>query len=174
MKIVANIVTIIATLIYSITTYLLMYDPIGRSTRSGIHLFNFFIWYTIPIILWIIYYVKKERVKRNSQNINNFKHLSTSTNHLYYIQEKGSTSKPLTYNQLSEKKININTFVWRKGIDWTKAGDLRELSELFEQNGPPPFDKNKLVYDTNDNFAQIIGIILLIALGIAIFMNVKC
>ena len=173
MKTIAKIATIIATLLYIVTTYLFMYDPIGRSTRSGIHLFNFFIWYTIPIILWVVYYIMN-KIKKPEIEVPGFTNSNSTINaNIYHIQEKGSTSKPLTYNQLSEKKINKNTFVWRKGIDWTRAGDLRELKQIFEENSPPPFDKNKLTYNTNDNFAQIIGIILLIALGLYIFMNAK-
>jgi len=181
MKIAAIIVTIIATLIYSITTYLLLYDPIGRTDDAGTHLLNFFIWFTIPIILWIVYFIMNE-IKKPNSNIPSFtnSNLKENTN-IYHIQENGATSEPLTYNELSSKKINTNTYVWRKGIEWTKAGDLSELSELFEQNGPPPFDKDKLIdkdklnneandfYGYSDN-ARIFGIsILLFFLCIIIY-----
>jgi hypothetical protein len=55
MKTAAIITTVIATILFLFTSYQLTYDPIGRSTKDGILLFNFFIWYTVPGILWIIY-----------------------------------------------------------------------------------------------------------------------
>jgi hypothetical protein len=58
MKTAAIITTAIATIIFLITSYLLTYDPIGRSTKDGMLLFNFAIWYTIPGILWVIYFVR--------------------------------------------------------------------------------------------------------------------
>ena len=60
MKTAAIITTAIATIIFLITSYLLTYDPIGRSTKDGILLFNFAIWYTVPGILWVIYFVTKK------------------------------------------------------------------------------------------------------------------
>lgn len=172
MKIVAIIVTIIATLIYSITTYLLMYDPIGRTDDAGTHLLNFFIWFTIPIILWVVYFVMNE-IKKNNIKIPIFTDKSSKINtNIYYIQENGKTSEALTYNQLKAKNINKNTYVWRKSIDWTKAGELKELKPLFEQNVPPPFDKDKLNNEGNDNFvARIIAFMLLLI--ILIFMIYK-
>ena len=58
MKTAAIITTAIATIIFLITSYLLTYDPIGRSTKDGMLFFNFAIWYTIPGILWVIYFVR--------------------------------------------------------------------------------------------------------------------
>ena len=58
MKTAAIITTAIATIIFLITYYLLTYDPIGRSTKDGMLLFNFTIWYTIPGILWVIYLIR--------------------------------------------------------------------------------------------------------------------
>mgnify|MGYP000869276168 FL=1 len=58
MKTAAIITTAIATIIFLITSYLLTYDPIGRSTKDGMLLFNFAIWYTIPGILWVIYLIR--------------------------------------------------------------------------------------------------------------------
>ena len=58
MKTAAIITTAIATIIFLITSYLLTYDPIGRSTKDGKLLFNFAIWYTIPGILWVIYFIR--------------------------------------------------------------------------------------------------------------------
>ncbi len=55
MKTAAIITTVIATLLFLFSSYQLTYDPIGRSTKDGILLYNFFIWYTVPGILWLIY-----------------------------------------------------------------------------------------------------------------------
>ena len=60
MKTAAIITTVIATFLFLITSYTLTYDPIGRSTKDGILLFNFAIWYTVPGILWVIYFVTKK------------------------------------------------------------------------------------------------------------------
>lgn len=60
MKTAAIIATAIATLLFLITSYSLTYDPIGRSTKDGILLFNFAIWYAVPGILWVIYLVTKK------------------------------------------------------------------------------------------------------------------
>jgi hypothetical protein len=125
------------------------------------------LWYTIPIILWIVYLIFNESKIPNSilpRFTISKKKENTNT---YYIQENGSTSEPLTYNQLRLKKINKYTYVWRKGIEWTKAGELRELNQLFEQNTPPPFDSSKQKNDFNQNYrlnpkAQILAIILLL------------
>ena len=59
MKALAQVTTGIATLIFLYTSYKLTYDPIGRSTKDGMLLFNFAMWYAIPGILWLIYYVRK-------------------------------------------------------------------------------------------------------------------
>jgi hypothetical protein len=61
MKIAAIIVTVIATFIFIITSYLLTYDSIGGSTKDGMLVFNFAIWYTVPGILWIVYFITKKK-----------------------------------------------------------------------------------------------------------------
>ena len=58
MKTAAIITTVIATIIFLFSSYQLTYDPIGRSTKDGMLLFNFAIWYTIPGILWVIYFIR--------------------------------------------------------------------------------------------------------------------
>jgi hypothetical protein len=164
MKIVAIITTILATLIYLITTSLLINDSIGRSEKPGIHLYNFFIWYTIPIIMWVIYFVMNE-IKKNNIKIPIFtdKNAKINTN-IYYIQENGATSEALTYNQLKAKNIKKDTYVWRKGINWTKAVDLKELNTLFEDDLPPAFEIDKIERDskTNSNQNYEIGIVIVI------------
>jgi hypothetical protein len=164
MRKVAIIATVIATLLYAASTYLYMYDPIAKSDEPGTHLFNFLMWYTLPIVLWVIYFIINESKKPNSK-IPRFTNSNLKVN-TYYIQENGSTSESLTFNQLSLKKINKDTYVWRKGIEWTKAGELRELKQLFEQNTPPPFENNKLKNNIDQNYkqnrkAQILAILLI-------------
>ena len=61
MKTFALIVTAIATILYFVSTAALTGDSIGRSTKEGIHVFNFFFWLTIPIILWIIYFIRQKK-----------------------------------------------------------------------------------------------------------------
>lgn len=61
MKSAAIFVTAIATIIFLFTSYQLTYDPIGRSTKDGMLLFNFMIWYTLPGILWVIYFVRNKK-----------------------------------------------------------------------------------------------------------------
>jgi hypothetical protein len=60
MKTTALIATAIATLLFLYSSYMLTYDPIGSSTKDGMLLFNFAIWYAVPGILWLIYFVTKK------------------------------------------------------------------------------------------------------------------
>ncbi len=60
MKTAAIITTAIATLLFLYSSYMLTYDPIGRSTKDGMLLFNFAFWYAVPGILWVIYFVTKK------------------------------------------------------------------------------------------------------------------
>jgi hypothetical protein len=60
MKTTAIITTAIATLLFLYSSYMLTYDPIGRSTKDGMLLFNFAFWYAVPGILWVIYFVTKK------------------------------------------------------------------------------------------------------------------
>jgi hypothetical protein len=63
MKKSATISTIIALILFLYTTNIYLNDPISGSTREGIHVFNFFMWFTIPIILWLIYFYKSSQKK---------------------------------------------------------------------------------------------------------------
>ena len=60
MKTTALIATAIATLLFLYSSYMLTYDPIGRSTKDGMLLFNFAFWYAVPGIFWVIYFVTKK------------------------------------------------------------------------------------------------------------------
>jgi len=61
MKIAAIIATVIATLFFLYSSYLLTYDPIAHSSKDGIHMLNFAISYTIPGILWLIYFLRRKK-----------------------------------------------------------------------------------------------------------------
>lgn len=56
-KTIAIALTFIAILGYLYFTVGFLFDPIAHSNRPGIHLFNFFIWFTIPIVLWVIFFL---------------------------------------------------------------------------------------------------------------------
>jgi hypothetical protein len=60
MKTTALIATAIATVLFLYTSYMLTYDPVVRSTKDGMLMFNFFMWYAIPGLLWIIYFLTKK------------------------------------------------------------------------------------------------------------------
>jgi hypothetical protein len=61
MKIAALVVTGIATLLFIYSSFMLTYDPVVRSTKDGIILFNFMMWYIVPAILWIIYFLTRKK-----------------------------------------------------------------------------------------------------------------
>ena len=61
MKTTALIATAIATLLFLYSSYMLTYDPVVRSTKDGMILFNFMMWYAIPGILWIIYFLTQKK-----------------------------------------------------------------------------------------------------------------
>ena len=61
MKTAAIITTVIATFLFLYTSYMLTYDPIARSTKDVMLLFNFAVWYAVPGILWLIYLVTQKK-----------------------------------------------------------------------------------------------------------------
>jgi hypothetical protein len=61
MKTTALIATAIATVLFLYSSYMLTYDPVVRSTKDGMLLFNFMMWYAIPGILWIIYLITRKK-----------------------------------------------------------------------------------------------------------------
>ena len=84
------------------------------------------------------FYFQNQQYKQTT----NFKS-STNTiknNFLYFIVENGKQSEnPLTFEELKEKKISENTFVWRNGLEaWLPAKELEELHSIIVFN-PPPF-----------------------------------
>ncbi|GAA4453360.1 DUF4339 domain-containing protein [Rurimicrobium arvi] len=57
----------------------------------------------------------------------------------YYLHESGSQQGPFSLEELKEKEISRDTPVWFDGLpDWTNAGYVDELKDLFV-NTPPPF-----------------------------------
>ena len=68
---------------------------------------------------------------------------NSDVEYVYYIIENDEQSEPLNLNDLKQRKITENTYVWRKGLsDWTKAGEVIELKNILIYN-PPPFNPNK-------------------------------
>lgn len=147
----------------------------------------------IPGILWLITYFTAPKInetgnKDNSKGGYNREHNNsdtliinsktpsftnsnlTGTNYIYHTHLNGVTSEPLTYNQLKAKNINKDTYVWRNGIDWIKAGELRELKPLFEQKGPPSFGKPKPDPDFMDKYQNEIIFALIFVLIFIIYI----
>jgi hypothetical protein len=124
MKITAFIFTVIGLVGFLISRQLFLYDPIGRSTKEGIHLFNFFIWFTLPIIIWIIYLIKNQ--KKITININKG---------IIKVSPLNNTSRPKTNNSsdteintLRQKIINFNLEL--EGL----KNDGNLLNRSFNQN----------------------------------------
>ena len=61
MKTTAIVLTAIATVLFLYSSYMLTYDPMVSSSKDGMLLFNFFIWYFIPGIMWVIYFISKKK-----------------------------------------------------------------------------------------------------------------
>jgi uncharacterized RDD family membrane protein YckC len=63
MKTAAIITTVIAAVIFLLTSALLTNDATVGSTKDGILVFNFLIWFAVPGILWVIYFIKDSKQK---------------------------------------------------------------------------------------------------------------
>jgi hypothetical protein len=61
MKTTAIVLTAIATVLFLYSSYMLTYDPMVSSSKDGMLLFNFFMWYFIPGIMWVIYFISKKK-----------------------------------------------------------------------------------------------------------------
>ncbi len=62
---------------------------------------------------------------------------------LYYIAVEGQTKGPFNLNQLqgmvNSGEINKNSYLWKNGMDdWKLIMEIKELSNLFTSNPPPP------------------------------------
>lgn len=114
MKIISIVITTIAILGYLLTTFLLINDPVARSTRDGIHLMNFFIWFIIPLILWVVYLLfqypdKIEKTKNSTINQN-------TTN-------SADSPKSITHDYVDSELISLNNRI----TEYTK-----ELEQLYQ------------------------------------------
>lgn len=63
MKTAAIITTVIAAVIFLLTSVLLTNDATVGSTKDGMLVFNFFIWFAVPGILWVIYFILDNKQK---------------------------------------------------------------------------------------------------------------
>jgi hypothetical protein len=60
----------------------------------------------------------------------------------YYLHNGLEQQGPFDKDELKVKGINKDTHIWQEGFaDWTKAGNIDELKDLFV--APPPFTANK-------------------------------
>lgn len=59
----------------------------------------------------------------------------------YYIEINGQQSEALSFEELKNQNISKDTLIWFEGLaDWSKAGNIGELAELFKSI-PPPIKK---------------------------------
>ncbi len=61
----------------------------------------------------------------------------------YFIHDGQTEKGPLTPEQLKLENLKKETPIWYEGLEhWTTAGEVKELSDLFQINAtPPPFAK---------------------------------
>lgn len=60
----------------------------------------------------------------------------------YYLHDGQNQIGPFSTEELKERNITRETFVWKEGMtDWVKAEEMAELNGLFASI-PPPFKKN--------------------------------
>lgn len=120
MKITSISLTLIALLGYFVSTILLIKDPIAHSTKQGIHIYNFFIWFTIPFIFWLIYYfdnlkmtIKKSEISNKTNEKNQFFRIPNSKIEVinFFDKEKESLKIEInkSLNELFKLEKLINT-----------------------------------------------------------------
>ncbi|MEI6816874.1 MAG: GYF domain-containing protein [Bacteroidota bacterium] len=62
----------------------------------------------------------------------------------YYIHIGTEQQGPFDLNELKEKNIHKETYIWYEGLkDWTTADKVDELSDFLRTASPPPFGSNK-------------------------------
>lgn len=62
----------------------------------------------------------------------------------YFYSDGSNNFGPFTFEELREKKINSETLVWFQDLeDWTSAGKVEELKELFIFSPPPIIKETK-------------------------------
>ena len=73
----------------------------------------------------------------------------------FYVRNEEKIG-PVTFDELKEANINEDTLIWFEGLaEWTRAGDLAELREIFELIPPPlEFEGQDL---KSDSFHDTLG-----------------
>jgi hypothetical protein len=85
----------------------------------------------------------------------------------FYLHDGNTQKGPYDIDELRQQNISPQTPVWFNTLeDWTPAGQVQELKELFDSN-PPPF-RNTVSYKANHP-PQPIKTTWIIALSIASF-----
>lgn len=95
----------------------------------------------------------------------------------YYIHNDGKQSDALDKEQLKALKITRDTPIWYEPLkDWTTAGKVEELNDIFE-NTPPAFNPPKTEEENEDkSFLKLpslnrnTSIIILVIVSVAIIM----
>lgn len=60
----------------------------------------------------------------------------------FFLHNGTEQQGPFDITDLKAKKINKDTPIWFESLsEWTTAGQINELKELFQTNTPQPFDK---------------------------------
>ncbi len=97
----------------------------------------------------------------------------------FYLHNGTEQDGPFDISDLKAKNITKQTEIWHEGLpDWTKAGEIDELNELFKQTTPPPI-KPKVNYQNAKpkpkaySFTKsltILGVIILVFVGIFVIV----
>jgi len=73
----------------------------------------------------------------------------------YYYANGDQQLGPFSLQELQSKNLRKDTYVWYEGLsDWTRAGDLPELSALFEAIQPQTQTQNPPLHQTPPPPAQ--------------------
>ena len=51
------VLTVVATIIFFLSVRVQLFSRVGRSTKEGFMFYLFFLTYTLPAILWVLYYL---------------------------------------------------------------------------------------------------------------------
>lgn len=88
------------------------------------------------------FYFKNDIIPKNhSSDLDKSFINSQKTQFKYFIISEDQQEGPFSYNDLGEKNISKDTYIWRNGLEnWCLAGDLKEIEELIFKV-PPTFIK---------------------------------
>lgn len=102
----------------------------------------------------------------------------------FYIHNGSEQQGPFDIADLKAKNITTQTPIWYEGLsEWSVAGKINELNDLFSKSTPPPFKakitpppikKESISYGKSFNKIRIgVAVILLIiaSIGIGAYMN---